>query len=503
MAVAEQAKPAVSQNIPVYNPITSELIGEVVESTPEDVKIAVQRARDAQPAWAARRVEDRARIIRKWGDLLWADKQNAMRIIRDETGKNETGAFVEMVLIDNAVTYYVNHGPRLLRPERRAPGFPLIQRAKVYHKPHGVVGYITPWNYPMILAMVDSLPALIAGNTVVYKPSEITPYSVLYAVGLLHQAGVPVEVAQVVTGSGQAGAALVEEVDYVCFTGSTAVGRKIARRAGERLIPCSLELGGKDPLIVLADADLDLAAKAIIDGTTENAGQVCVSVERIYAEAPIYDALVERVLRLVQTMKISAEDGLDVHMGSMTNEREVLRVERHIQDAVDKGAKLAWGGKRLPELGPLFIQPSVLTDVDHSMLVMQEESFGPLIPIMKVSSAQEAIRLANDSMYGISATIFTRDLDHGELLAQQLNTGDVGINRAAAALSSPHLPWGGQRESGNGRRGGPEGLMRYTTPQSIVVDTMLGATTKPGIFDTTVLTALKILRILRRYLPGL
>jgi succinate-semialdehyde dehydrogenase / glutarate-semialdehyde dehydrogenase len=487
----------------ITNPVTGETIGTVPVSTSVDVVAAVERARQAQPGWAMMSVKERGRILRRWGDLMWEQQQEAMSVIRSETGKNDTGAFLEIAGIDNTVGYCVQYGPRLLKPEKRKALFPFVQRAYVYHKPHGVAGFIAPWNYPMALAMIDVIPALIAGNAIIIKPSEVTPYSALYAVDLLQEAGLPEHIAQVVTGDGTTGAALVDVVDYVSFTGSTAVGRQVAATSARRLIPFSMELGGKDSMIVLKDARIDVAAASVFIGACENAGQMCLSIERVYVEAPIYDQFLEKVLDFTKQLIVGAGDGFDVHVGSMTNEIELLRVEEHIQDALDKGAKLLFGGKRLPEIGPLFFEPGVLVDVDHSMKVMTEETFGPLIPIMRVADDEEAIRLANDSVYGLSSVIFTGDSKRGQQLAARLDTGDVSINRVGAVMGAPHLPWGGQKASGMGRRGGPEGILRFTTSQSIVVDTQIGLRPALTLLDPFTLRMVKLVRWLRLKFPFL
>lgn len=490
--------------IDVKNPVTGGLVGTVPNTDPKTVAQVVEQARDAFPRWAALSVEQRAQALRKWGDLMWAEQNRIMRIIRDETGKNDTGAFAEMIGLDNTLNYYIPKAPKLLAPQSRPSLFPVIQRSKVYFKPHGVVGLISPWNYPLFLALADSVPALLAGNVIVYKPSEFTPFTVMAAVDLMLQAGIPQNVVQIVTGDGTTGKALVDLADYVCFTGSTATGRKIAMQAGERLIPYSLELGGKDPMIVLEDADIEIAAASAMMNSCENSGQMCISTERIYVMDSIYDEFVRRVVDYAKTMVIGAGDGLDVHMGSMTTERELLRVEAHIQDAVDKGARLIWGGQRRPDLGPLFIEPAILVDVDHSMRVMQEETFGPIVPIMKISNEREAIRLANDSEYGLSANIYTRDLARGERLATQIEAGSVAINRSSAGISgSIALPWGGMKASGVGRRGGPEGLYRFTKTQSVFADTLIGTRPSLTILDPITLFGLKAMRIIRRYVPDI
>lgn len=489
--------------IAVYNPISEQMIGQVPNTSANDVITAVERAGDASSMWQALGVAERARLLRKFGDLLWTDQTNAMRVIREETGKNDTGAFIEVMGIDNAVSYYCSNAQSFLKPQSRQPIFPLLQTARIHYKPHGVVGFITPWNYPMMLAIIDAIPALIAGNTVIIKPSEITPYSALYAVSLMHKAGIPAHVVQVLTGDGKTGEKLADLVDYVCFTGSTATGKKVAVKAAERLIPFSLELGGKDAMIVLEDANLDLAAAAVFIGACENAGQMCTSIERVYVEASIYDVFVAKVLDYARGLVIGTGDGFDVHVGSMTNIRELERVEEHIRDAVSKGAKVVYGGNRRPDLGALFFEPTILINVDHSMKVMKEETFGPIIPIMKVQHADEAIRLANDSEYGLSGAIFSGDTARAERIALRIDTGDMSINRNAAVQASASLPWGGQKNSGYGRRGGKEGLLRFVTTQSIVVDRQIGTKPALSLIDSTTLTAIKVIRFLRRWIPKL
>jgi succinate-semialdehyde dehydrogenase / glutarate-semialdehyde dehydrogenase len=480
----------------VKNPITNHVIRSVVIGSHEDVSAAVARARAAQPAWEARGVKARAELLRRWSDQLWEQRQPIIQQIREETGKSEGSAFIEIALIDNLVDYYVRHAPRLLRPQKRRAAFPIIQRAQVHYKAHGVAGFITPWNYPLMNAFIDLVPALIAGNTAVLKPSELTPLTALRVVEMMVEAGIPADVVQVVTGDGSTGATLVDVVDYVAFTGSTATGRKIAVRAAERLIPYSLELGGKDPLIVLQNADLELAASGTLRGKFENAGQACIGTERVYVEAAVYEAFVERLLHYVEQMTLSAERGFDVHVGSLTHERELKRTEAHIADAVAKGAKILYGGKRRPDLGPLFFEPTILVDVDHSMLVMQEETFGPVLPVMRVHDAEEAIRLANDSVYGLSAALFTQDLKRGEQIASRLDSGDVCINRPQMTFGTFSVPMGGRKQSGVGRRNGPEGLMRFVTPQAIVTDTTWFS--KPTLTQADPLT-ISVIQGLRRF----
>jgi succinate-semialdehyde dehydrogenase / glutarate-semialdehyde dehydrogenase len=496
MVIAD--KPA---TISVSNPVTGAVIGEIEKTTRAEVEAAVKRARTAQRIWQQMGVQERCKLLRQFEKLLWENQREAMDIIRAETGKNDTSAFFEVVILANLVSWLFHNAPRLLAPRRRPPTFPIIQSAKVYYKPRGVVGFITPWNYPLMLAYVDALPALAAGNAVVIKPSEITPFSALYIRDLLHQVGIPPEVVQVVTGDGETGAALVDYVDYISFTGSTASGKKVAVKAAERLIPYSLELGGKNAMLVLRDADLDLAATGALTGALENAGQMCISIERVYVEDEVYDKFVEKIRHYAEQFKLSAAQGFEVNMGSLTHERELQRAERHVEDALSKGATLVFGGKRRPDLGALFYEPAVLANVHHGMDVMNEETFGPVIPVMRVKNEAEAVALANSSQYGLSGAVFTRNVALGEHLATQLDTGDVSVNRTTVVPGAHDLPWGGQKNSGVGRRGGPEGLLRFVSTQSVVVDRPFAARPSITMLDSVVYSLVKLMHTVRRYVP--
>lgn len=489
--------------IVVTNPITGNSIGQAPITTPEEVRAAFLRAKAAQPDWNALGVKARGKLILAWADLLWEKQAEIIQAIRDEMGKTETGAFMEVGVIYNTALYYIHHAPRLLRPQTRRSGVPVKHKARLYYKPYGVCGFITPWNYPLLNAWQDLLPAMIAGNTVLLKPSELTPFTSLKVVEMMYQVGIPRDVVQVLTGDGRTGAEVVEQVDYVAFTGSTRTGRRIAMRAAERLIPISLELGGKDPMIILKDANIDMAASGALAGALENSGQVCVSTERIYVERAVYDRFVERIQHYVQQVNLGAGDGIDVHMGSMTSEHELLRTEAHIADAVEKGAKVIFGGKRRPDLGPLFFEPTILVDVDHSMQVMREETFGPLVPIMCVENVQEAVRLANDSEYGLSASIHSKNMKRAEEIATQIESGDVHINTTHWIFGTTSLPMGGVKHSGMGRRNGPEGLMRFVRPQAILLDNQILDRPKMALLDDFTYRVVRILLRLRRRFPRL
>ena len=332
-----------------------------------------------------------------------------------------------------------------------------------------MIGVIGPWNYPLTNSVGDCIPALAAGNAVVLKPSEHTPLTSLLLAEALRACGLPEDVFQVVPGRGDTGAALVEEVDMVMFTGSTATGRKVAEGAARRLIPVSLELGGKDPMIVLADADLERAANAAAYASMQNAGQTCVSIERAYVEAPVYDAFVDKVSAKVRALRQGAPDGPGtVEVGAMTFPAQLEVVERHVDAARAAGARAVVGGHA--GTGPgRYYEPTVLVDVDHSMAAMTEETFGPTLPIMRVADAEEAIRLANDSDYGLAGSVWTRDVARGEQVARRVQSGAVCVNDAQVNYFALELPMGGWKDSGLGSRHGAAGIRKYCRQQSLLV----------------------------------
>jgi succinate-semialdehyde dehydrogenase/glutarate-semialdehyde dehydrogenase len=500
---ADQRFAEAREQITVTSPLTGQAIGQVPVFTREDVEAAARRARAAQPAWEAMGAKERARLLGRWWDTIWNNRSVVMQHIRRETGKNETGAFLEVFATDLLIGYYCNNAVRLLRPQNRKAIVPIKHHARVYYKPVGVVGAITPWNYPLLNAFCDLLAALFAGNTVLLKPSEVTPFTALYVVETMYQAGIPKDVIQVLTGDGRTGSEVVEVVDFVSFTGSTAVGRKIATRCAERLIGSTMEMGGKDAMLILNDADLELAASGTLVGALENSGQACVSTERVYVEDGIYDRYIERLKYYAGQIKQNGEAGMDVHVGSLTNERELLRAEEFIADAVAKGAKVLHGGQRRPDLGPLFFEPTILVNVNHDMRLMREETFGPLIPIMRVKDVDEAIRLANDSPYGLSGSIFSNNLKRAEHIATRIQSGDVSINSTKVVFGNVTVPMGGVKNSGIGRRNGPEGLLRFVEPQSILIDNRLFSKPNLTLFDPFLVNSAILLRALRRWIPFL
>jgi succinate-semialdehyde dehydrogenase / glutarate-semialdehyde dehydrogenase len=504
MVTAEQQTEKTSESpemIDVLNPATQEVIGQIPVTGAAAVADAVERARLAQKSWSALTIKERMRFFRSWLDVLWDKQDEGIALLRRENGKASGSAMAEFIGVDALGQFYLHNAPRILKPKRRPTLFPTMQSAKQFYKPHGVVGVISPWNYPMLIPFMDIIPALIAGNTVVFKPSEITPFIAQWAVDLMYQVGIPRDVIQIVHGDGRTGTAVVQKVDYLHFTGSTEVGRKVGKACAEQLIPFSLELGGKDPAIVLADADPDKTAIGLIQGAFENSGQACVSIERVYVEAPIYDRLLERLKFYAPQMKYGLDAGLDLVAGTMTNQAELDRTIEHVQDAVSKGAEIVYGGKPRPDIGALVHEPTILTNVDHDMKVMQEETFGPIMPIMKVKDAEEALRFANDTNYGLSASIWSRDFKRAQKLALCLDTGDVGINRSQHMIGTPGFATGGQRESGLGRRNGAEGLLKYTASQVILTDNQLFVEDTLSIATPFVVRALRTLHKIRRYIP--
>src|SRR5215217_5617509 len=422
MAATEQP-PAFAEEIAVENPATGEVIRRVPARTAEEVAELVAQARAAQPAWAALGYEGRGKVLRRAQKWVVDNADRIVETIVSETGKtHEDAQLAEVAYAANAFGFWAKQAPDYLADEkiRSSNVFVAGRKLALRYVPLGVVGVIGPWNYPLTNSVGDCIPAMAAGNAVVVKPSEITPLTSLLMADALRECGLPEGIFQVATGRGDTGQALIDEVDMVMFTGSTATGRKVMARAAQTLTPVSLELGGKDAMIVLADADLERAANAATYYSMQNGGQTCISIERVYVEAPIYDDFVQRVVSKVQALRQgeSTAPGT-VEVGAMTTPAQLAIVEQHVADAVAKGARALTGGRRGAGKG-YFFEPTVLVDVDHSMQAMTEETFGPTLPIMRVADAEEALRLANDSPYGLGAAIYTKDVARGEALARRV-----------------------------------------------------------------------------------
>ncbi len=471
---AAEAAPSTngSAGIAVENPATGQVIATVPNVGAGEVARMAAQARVVQPGWEALGFEERGRIMRRAQKWVIDNQDRVIETIVSETGKTyEDAQLAEISYAASAFGFWAKNAEKYLADEkvRSANVFMTGKKLLVRYRPLGVVGVIGPWNYPLTNSFGDCIPALMAGNAVILKPSEVTPLTSLLMAECLEECGLPNQVFQVATGDGETGAALIDEVDMVMFTGSTRTGRKVAVRAAERLIPYSLELGGKDPMIVLRDADLERAANTAVFYAMANSGQTCISVERVYVEAPVYDEFVQKVTQKVAELRQGRAGGPgSVEVGAMTFPPQLDIVERHVTDAVEKGAKVLMGGKRREGEG-LFFEPTVLTDVTHEMEAMTEETFGPTLPIMKVASAEEAIQRANDSMYGLGGSVFTNDLAKGEAVARRVRSGAVCVNDALINYLALELPMGGAKQSGVGTRHGAGGIRKYCEPQTIVI----------------------------------
>jgi acyl-CoA reductase-like NAD-dependent aldehyde dehydrogenase len=480
-------RPESVDQIPVENPATGQIIGYVEDMSAAKVEALVARARLAQPGWEAMGFEGRGDVMYELRHWIVHNRDRLIEMVVAENGKTREDALLaELFYVCDSLGFWAKRASKYLADERIRPHSPLLLGKKVIvrHRPYGVVGVIGPWNYPLTLGFGDAIPALMAGNTVVIKPSEVTPLATLMIGEALRECGMPEDVMPVATGRGETGAALIDHVDMVMFTGSTATGKKVMARAAERLIPVSLELGGKDPMIVLADANLERAANMAVQWAMSNSGQICMSVERVYVEEPVYDEFVTQVVRKVQRLRqgVPGEAGA-VEVGAVTFPPQVETIERHIRDAVDKGAEVLTGGKQKTGSGRFF-EPTVLTNVDHTMAIMTEETFGPTLPIMKVRDVDEAVALANDSRYGLNSSVFTRDVEKGEAIARRLDAGNSCVNDALMNYLAQEAPFGGTGESGIGTRHGPGGIRKYCSSQTILI-TRFGPKREPVMYPNT------------------
>lgn len=461
------------KRLTVVNPATLEKIREVPITEPEGVKVAVARARQAFGGWRELSFRDRTRHLLTLRDVILDSKTEIVDTIVAETGKTRMEALsAEVLYVCAAIDYYTKRAEEFLRERSHPVDLVLLKSKRVLtaYLPRGVVGIIAPWNFPFMMTMGESVPALMAGNAVVVKPSEFTPLSALLAQGLAEQSGLPHNLFQVATGFGETGEALIDHADQIAFTGSVATGKKVMARAAQTLKPVTLELGGKDPMIVLRDASLERAANGAVWGSLMNSGQVCMSVERVYVEEPVADAFIAKVTEKVGVLRQGIDSNMSVDVGSMTTPRQLAIVEDHVADAVAKGAKILVGGKRKAELPGLFYEPTVLVDVDHSMKIMTDETFGPVIPMMRVKNEEEALRLANESRYGLNSSVWTRNQRKARTLARRLEAGNVCINDCLVDYLVTEVPFGGTKESGIGYRHGEGGIRKYCILQTVLED---------------------------------
>ncbi len=452
----------------ILNPATGAVAGEVRWTNPADVPQIAAGLREAQREWEARGAKGRAKVLARYAVWLGDHRDEIERLLIAETGKSATDAAQEVPLLIMILSYYIKTVEKAMAPDSRPAPLPFlsIKKIAVHYRPRAVVGIIAPWNYPVANAMMDAIGALAAGAAVLLKPSERTPLTAEVLLRGWLDSGAP-EVLALAQGAREVSEAVIDNSDYIQFTGSSATGVKVMERAARRLTPVSLELGGKDPMIVLDDADVELAANAAVWGAMFNAGQTCVSVERVYVMEQVYDAFVAAVVKAVQNLKVGSGEGYD--FGALIDESQVAVTAKHVDDALAKGAKALTGGKRSDGVGS-FYPPTVLVDVDHSMACMTEETFGPTLPIMKVSSVGEAVRLANDSPYGLSAAVFSKDVERAKDIALQLDCGAVNVNDVISNLMCTTAPMGGWKTSGIGARfGGVDGVRKYCRQETVVV----------------------------------
>ncbi|WP_306364845.1 succinic semialdehyde dehydrogenase [Nocardia sp. CC227C] len=490
-------------SVAVFAPATGVKIADLPQSSTADIDAAFATAREAQREWAHTPVADRVAVLRRIHDLVLAEQDVILDIVQTETGKSRVHAFDEVSDVAVNARYYAAEAGKLLA--RRTPRgvMPVLTQVEVRNRPKGVVAVISPWNYPLALAASDALPALVAGNAVIARPDNQTALTALWAIDIAERAGLPKGLWQAVLGRGrEIGGEVIDRADYVDYTGSSATGRTVARQAGERLIGYSLELGGKNPLLVLDDADVSAAAKIAVRACFASAGQLCESIERVYVHDSVYDRFVTEFAEHTRALTLGKELDFTYEVGSLTFQRQIDTVAAHVDDAVAKGATVRAGGRARPDLGPYFYEPTILEGVREGMTVYREETFGPVVSVYRVGSDDEAVREANDSAYGLNASVWSRDTDRGRAVAARINAGSVNVNEGfIAAWGSVAAPSGGLGISGTGRRHGPEGLLKYVDTQTIAVQRVLPIAPLPGMSErlwaktmTLFLTTMKTLR---------
>lgn len=487
----------------VRSPFDESVIGVVATSTPDDLDDAFRTARRVQHAWAQTPVASRVASARRFARLVLAEQARILDHVQVETGKSRSSAFEEVLDVARASEYFARIARPVLRERRRPGAIPFLTRTRHVHHPKGVVGVISPWNYPFTLTATDSLPALLAGNAVVVKPDSQTPFTALLVKELLERAGFPRDLLQVVIGEGaRVGPELIARSDFIMFTGSTRTGKRVAAACADRLIDFSAELGGKNPLLVLEDADPERAAAGAVRAAFANTGQLCVSIERIYVHARIHDRFLRHLASTTKALTLGAGLDWSHDVGSLASRAQLDTVERHVADAVDRGATVVAGGRARPDLGPFFYEPTVLVDVPPSALLATEETFGPVVAVYQVDSDAEALERANDSAYGLNASVWTSSSRRGWALARKVQTGTVNINEGYTAAWGSHAsPMGGWKQSGVGRRHGETGLLKYTESQTIAEQRVMPIAPPPGMtapqWAATMTRAVRAMRAFR------
>jgi succinate-semialdehyde dehydrogenase/glutarate-semialdehyde dehydrogenase len=479
LAVGDRVRSALRSRLPgsdppadeivVEAPFTGEELGRVPAYGEAAVESAFADARAAQTAWAARPLDERAAVLHRFQRLVLAEREGLLDLVQREGGKARADAFEEVLDVATNARHYAANADEYLAPDAGWGAFPVLSEAVQHQQPKGVVGVISPWNYPLTLAVSDALPALLAGNAVVVKPAEETPFCALALADLLAEAGLPEDLFQVVTGRGsEVGPHLVRESDYVMFTGSGETGRVVAEQAGRHLTDCSLELGGKNPMLVLEDADLDAAVDGAVQGCFTNAGQLCISFERLYVHEAVYDAFLERFVAATEALELGTALDYGVDVGSLASAAQLEKVEAHVADARERGATVHCGGEARPDVGPYFYEPTVITDLPDDADAACEETFGPVVAVHPVASAEAAVERANDSDYGLNAAVFAGDRERGMAVGERIECGTVNVDSAyLAAWTAIDRPMGGMKDSGIGRRHGREGILKYTESQTV------------------------------------
>jgi succinate-semialdehyde dehydrogenase/glutarate-semialdehyde dehydrogenase len=456
------------------NPATGEVLAELACASTSDVQGVVLRAKQAQPAWGITPLRERVAVLRRFQRLLRERRDQVADLICCEAGKPAVEALTtEVLVVLDATEFCIRNAYNFLREEPlpHANFAMKTKRGKLLREPFGVIGIVSPWNYPFSIASTETLAALVTGNAVVLKPSELTPLIALELQRLLLAAGLKPDLMQVVIGEGPAGAALIDApIDKLIFTGSVATGKRVAEAAARKLLPVVLELGGKDPMIVLDDADLEISSSGALWGAFMNAGQTCLSVERCYVQRSLYEKFLEACSNKIAKLRVGNGIGSEVEIGPLIHERQLSIVDEHVRDAVLHGARLLRGGKRLPELGPNFYAPTLLADVTQGMRIIQEETFGPVLPVAPFDTDDDAVRLANESDFGLAASVWTTNRGRGEAMAKQIKAGTVMINDVISCFGIVEAPHGGFKHSGIGRTHGKMGLAEMVQTKYVDVD---------------------------------